>query len=317
MILISGATGLVGKRLVETLISRGHSNIKILTRNKERSQKDFPFPVEIYNWDPTLGTIEDGALDGVETVFHLAGEGVADGRWTESRKARILNSRVKGTQTLIKAIEDSNHKPKKFISASAIGIYGDREQETLTEDSHHGSGFLADVCKQWEELAHKHNVEGMKSHSIRIGIVLSSKGGALAKMLPPFKMGGGGRLGDGKQFMSWIHIDDLVGQFIFLMENDAKHAAYNGVSPGCVDNNTFTKTLGKVLGRPTIFPVPGFGLKVLFGEMSEILLGSQRVLPKRFEEEGYQFKFNNLENALTDIIKVGEKSLSAKLETAS
>ena len=184
MILISGATGLVGRRLVETLISKGHSKIKILTRNKESAKKNFPFPVEIYKWDPTLGTIEQGALDDVQTVFHLAGEGVADGRWSESRKARILNSRVRGTQTLIKSIEESANKPKKFISASAIGIYGDRDQESLTEESHHGSGFLADVCKQWENLAQNHNVEGMNSYSIRIGIVLSSKGGALAKMLP-------------------------------------------------------------------------------------------------------------------------------------
>lgn len=317
MILITGATGLVGKRLVETLISRGHSKIRILTRHKERTQKTYPHQVEIFQWEPILGTVEEGAFDGVEAVIHLAGEGVADGRWTETRKARILNSRVKGTQALIYAIQNSQTTPKKFISASAIGIYGDRGQETLTEESTNGTGFLADVCKKWEDLAQNHGIEGMKSHSIRVGIVLSAKGGALAKMLPPFKMGAGGRLGDGKQFMSWIHIDDLVNQFIFLIENEGKHNSYNGVAPNPVDNNSFTKTLGKVLGRPTIFPVPGFGLKVLFGEMSEILLGSQRVVPKRFEEEGYQFKFKNLEDALTDIIKVGQKPAKASLEAVS
>ncbi len=316
MILITGATGLVGSKLVATLKEKGEKDIRILTRNKSKTKNTYPYEVEVFNWDPTLGTIEEGALEGVETVIHLAGEGVADGRWTEKRKARILNSRVKGTQTLIEAIKTSSTTPKKFISASAIGIYGDREQETLTEDSSLGHGFLADVCKQWEELGQNHGIEGMSSHSIRIGIVLSSEGGALAKMLPPFKMGAGGRLGDGHQFMSWIHIDDLVGQILFLKDNQVKHNVYNGVAPGTVDNNTFTKTLGKVLGRPTIFPVPSFGLKVLFGEMSEILLGSQRVLPNRFKEEGYKYKFENLEDALKDAVQPKKTATKAELETA-
>ncbi|TNE99490.1 MAG: TIGR01777 family protein [Deltaproteobacteria bacterium] len=316
MILITGATGLVGSRLVATLKAQGKDQIRILTRNKNNTKNTYPYSVEVFNWDPTLGTVEEGALEGVDTVIHLAGEGVADGRWTDTRKARILNSRVKGTQALMSAIKASSTTPKKFICASAIGIYGDREQETLTEESTLGNGFLADVCKQWEDLAKNHGIPGMTSHSLRIGIVLSAAGGALGKMLLPFKMGVGGRLGNGKQFMSWIHIDDLVGQILFLAENPVNHSVYNAVAPNPVDNNSFTKTLGKVLGRPTIFPVPGFGLKTLFGEMSEILLGSQRVLPKRFTEEGYRFKYENLEDALRDAVRSDKHSTKAELKTA-
>jgi len=301
-ILITGATGMVGSRLLETLFTQGFSDINILTRDKEAAQKNSQFPVKAFNWDYQKNFIESGALDGVETVIHLAGEGVADGRWSSERKKRILESRSLGTKVLMDEINKNHSSVKKIISASAIGIYGDRADEQLNEQSSHDDGFLADVCEKWEAAISDNNHHNIQAHHIRVGIVLSGKGGALSKMLPPFKLGGGGILGDGKQFMSWIHVDDLVGQFIYLMKNSGKHKVYNGVAPESLTNHAFTKTLGKVLKRPTIFPVPAFMLKLIFGEMSEILLGSQNVNCAHFKDEGYEYQFPKLELALENIL---------------
>lgn len=302
-ILITGATGFVGSRLLETLFTKGYDDIRILTRNKKKALKNSPFPIEAFEWDLAAGIIEKGALTGVDAVFHLAGEGVAGGRWSESRKKKILDSRVDGTRLLIKAIQGELRPPKKFITASAIGIYGDRGEESLNAESTNGQGFLANVCKQWENIALNHGIVEMDSHALRVGIVLGKDGGALKKMLPPFKAGVAGRLGSGDQYMSWVHLDDLVGQFIFLMENKMKHKVYNGVSPRPVTNYIFTKILGRELRRPTLFPVPDFALKILFGEMSEILLASQKVIPTRLMEEGYDWKFRSVKEVFRDILK--------------
>jgi uncharacterized protein (TIGR01777 family) len=302
-ILITGATGFVGNRLLETLITSGHVDLRILTRSKDAFIKTSDFPVEAFNWDPSKNYIENGALEDVDYIIHLAGEGVADGRWNSSKKERILSSRVNGTSLLMDTIKKSSSKPKKFISASAIGIYGDRGSEELTSESSLGNDYLADVCKKWELLCLNHKIEGMKSVCLRIGIVLGEEGGALKKMLPPFKAGVAGNLGSGKQYMSWIHIDDLVGQLIFLIENESKKNIYNGVSPSPVTNAVFTKTLGSILRRTTLFPVPAFALKILFGEMSQILLNGQMVVPKNFLKEGYQYKYSNLKEALLDTLK--------------
>jgi len=301
-ILITGATGFVGSRLIESLFLMGHANIRILTRNRLSALNHIPFPVEVYEWDPDTSLIEDGALVGVNAVIHLAGESVAEGRWTAEKKEKILSSRLKSTQLLIETIKQQQYPPQKFISASAIGIYGDRGEESLNGDSANGKGFLADVCKQWEELSLYHGISAMNSHVLRVGIVLGENGGALKKMLPPFKAGVGGKLGSGDQYMSWIHIDDLVGQFIFMLENKMQHKEYNGVSPRPVSNYIFTKILGRELNRPTLFPVPAIGLKILFGEMSKILLASQKVIPTRLMQEGYAWKFRSLKDALRDIL---------------
>lgn len=302
-ILVTGATGLVGKRLVETLMLSGHHDIRILTTNKERALKTLKFPVEVKTWNPLKSQIEENSLSGVDIIFHLAGESVAEGRWSDERKDRILKSRVLSTELILGEIAKETKKPAKFISSSAVGIYGNTGDKDVTEETTLGEGFLADVCKKWEQTLKNHSVENMKAHCLRTGIVLSIDGGALTKMLPPFQMGGGGKLGSGKQYMSWIHIDDLVGSFIHLMENDCNDFAYNGVSPEPLDNIEFTKVLGKVLSRPTLFPVPSIALKVLFGEMSEILLEGQKVYPTRITRDGYKFKYTNLTDALTHILR--------------
>lgn len=307
-ILITGATGLVGSKLLEELVLSGHDDIRILTTNKLRAKDQISFPVEIFEWNPILNKIEEGSLQGVDIVFHLAGESVADGRWSNERKKRILDSRVNGTKLLLKEIDKSSTTPKKFISSSAVGIYGgDLSDKEIDSTSPTGNDFLADVCKKWEEVLFNHNVVDMKAHVLRTGVVLSSHGGALTKMLTPFKFGAGGVLGSGKQYMSWIHRDDLVAAFIFIMNNDCKSDAYNGVAPTPVTNKVFTKVLGRTLGRPTISPVPGFMLKLIFGEMSEILLKGQRVIPKDLIKEGFNFKFSDLGNALEDILEYDKK----------
>ena len=303
-ILITGATGLVGTRLLEELVLSGNDDIRILTTNRSSAQKKMLIPVEIFEWNPIDEKIEKGALEGVDIIFHLAGESVAEGRWSSSRKQRILDSRVKGTQLILDEISKSSTSPKKFISSSAIGIYGsDLSDKVLTNNSNYGEDYLAEVCKAWESTLFNHKIEGMKAHTLRTGIVLSNSGGALTKMLPPFKLGAGGILGSGKQYMSWIHCDDLVNAFMFIMNNDCKRNAYNGVSPNSLTNKEFTKILGKVLRRPTFSPVPAFILKLIFGEMSDILLKGQRVSPKALEEEGFHFKFTELTSALQDILK--------------
>lgn len=302
-ILVTGATGLVGKRLVETLMLNGHHDIRILTTNKKKALETLNFPIEVKSWNPLKSQIEDNSLTDVDIIFHLAGESVADGRWSDERKKRILNSRVQGTELILKEIEKETRKPLKFISSSAVGIYGNTKDKDITEESSFGEGFLADVCKKWEKTLEDHKIENMKAHCLRTGIVLSAEDGVLTKMLPPFQMGVGGKIGSGNQYMSWIHIDDLVDAFIFLMENDCHNFAYNGVSPQPLTNNQFTKVLGKVLSRPTLFPVPSLVLKLIFGEMSEILLEGQKVHPAMLTKYGFKFKYDNLTDALTHILR--------------
>jgi uncharacterized protein (TIGR01777 family) len=302
-ILVTGATGLVGSKLIEKLIENGHQDIRVLTTNKEKAISKINLPVEIMEWNPLNNYIENNSLNDIDIIFHLAGESVADGRWSIDRKERILNSRVMGTKILLNEIKKQNKKPAKFISSSAVGIYGNTQDIAISEESPLGEGFLADVCKSWESILKNHTIENMKAHCLRTGIVLSSQGGALAKMIPPFQMGVGGRLGSGKQYMSWIHVEDLVNSFIFMMENNCNDFAYNAVSPSPLTNIDFTKVLGKVLSRPTIFPVPTLILKTIFGEMSEILLEGQKVHPNRLLKEGFKFKYNDLNSALTNILK--------------
>ena len=299
-VLITGATGLIGTRLIKKLSLKDHS-IAILSRQKNRSLKKG----KSFQWNPQQNFIDPDALkEPVEVVIHLAGESVGQ-RWTKKRKEEIYRSRVDGTKFLINALGQLPTPPKKLIASSAIGIYGDRGGEKITEesplDSGSGDDFLAKVCRAWEEASLEHNISTLKSYALRTGVVLSKEGGALKQMLPPFKLGAGGVLGSGQQFMSWIHIEDLVDQIIFLMENDLPPGAYNGVAPNPVTNYQFTKTLGRVLRRPTIFPVPAPILKVLLGEMSQLLLGGQRVLPEAFLREKFSFSHPRLEDALKNI----------------
>lgn len=314
-ILITGATGLIGKRLTETLLQRGQDQLVVLTRNKGKA--NFPEQVDVVEWkNPASDLIPSEALAGVEAVIHLAGESIAEGRWTKAKKERLWSSRVDATRNLIKSFENSsNHNLKTVLSSSAIGFYGDRQDEALTEASEKGSGYLSDLCHNWELSSLSETLTNTRFVQLRTGIVLSKDGGALAKMLPPFKMGAGGRLGSGNQWMSWVHIDDMVGLILHSLENQAIQGVVNATAPEPVTNSGFTKVLGTVIKRPTIFPVPAFGLKVLFGEMSSILLEGQRVLPQKLQDHGYQFQYGKLHDALEAILvkKIELQTLSTNV----
>jgi uncharacterized protein (TIGR01777 family) len=248
-------------------------------------------------WDVAAGKLDAAALNGIDGVIHLAGESVAQ-RWTDTAKQRILQSRVQSTRLLVDAILQQEQRPA-FISASGISYYGIEVEPFVDESSPTGPGFLAEVTRQWEAAAQPLTDAGVRTAFLRTGIVLSTKGGALAKMLPPFKLGVGGRIGDGRQKMSWISLADLVQAYVFAVENTSLRGAINAVAPQCVTNTEFTKTLGKVLGRPTIFPVPAAMVKMFFGEMGkETVLSDLGVLPQRLSELGFRWQHPQLEQAL-------------------
>jgi len=292
-ILVTGASGMVGSDLVSRLEEIGHKVLKLSRKEAEESNE--------VKWDPKDGfdEAEFSKLEGINAVVHLAGESVANGNWSEEKKNKIRESRVLGTRTLVDALGRLKDPPKIFVSASAIGFYGDRDDEILTEESEAGSGFLPDVCKEWEAEAFKAEDFGARVVVLRTGIVLSKEGGALAKMITPFSYGVGGVVGTGKQYMSWITLTDLVKLIIFLVNNDEVQGVVNATTPNPVTNEEFTKTMGKVVNRPTILPVPGFGIKLIFGEMGEkLLLEGARVLPEKLEKYGFEFEYPNLEEAL-------------------
>lgn len=290
-ILITGASGLVGQPLCSALKARGHT-VRTLSRSKSGD----------FQWDVTEGRLDPSAVQGVDVVIHLAGESVAQ-RWSDDAKARILSSRVDSTKLLAEAILQQEKRPA-FISASGISFYGIDREELVDESSVTGQGFLAEVTRQWEGAAQPLIDAGVRTAFLRTGIVLSTKGGALAKMLTPFKMGVGGRIGDGLQKMSWISLPDLVAAYVFAVENEMVRGAVNAVAPKPVTNLVFTKTLGKVLSRPTIFPLPASVVKTLFGEMGkETVLSDLGVLPKMLSDLGFEWQQPELESALSETIK--------------
>jgi len=237
-------------------------------------------------------------------VVHLAGENIAEGRWNSQKKGRILDSRVRGTKLLAEFFAASEHKPRIIVSASAVGVYGDRGEELVDETSGFGIGFLADVGRQWEGATASGIDAGIRVVNVRFGMVLSTAGGALKKMLLPFRMGLGGVIGSGKQYMSWVSIDDVVGMIQYVIENDSMRGPVNLVSPNPLSNREFTKTLGRVLHRPTIFPIPGFAVRIAFGEMAdELLLSSIRAVPKKLMDSGYKFRHPELREALEHLLK--------------
>jgi uncharacterized protein (TIGR01777 family) len=255
-------------------------------------------------WDPNKGRIDAEQLEGHDVVVHLAGESIAGGRWTSEKKRAIRDSRVKGTLLLSESLARLSRPPSVFLSASAIGYYGDRGDELLTETSAPGNDFLAQVCIEWENATRPAVEKGIRTVHTRFGIILDAEGGALAKMLTPFRMGIGGRVGSGKQWMSWIALDDVVKGLRFVMEDASMRGPVNFVSPNPVTNAEFTKTLGRVLARPTLFPVPVFGARLAFGEMADaLLLSSQRVEASVLKRMGYQFKWTKLEPALRHILR--------------
>ena len=295
-ILVTGATGLIGKALCTQLAGEGHE-ITILTR---RQQSESPY--QLYQWDPQSGPAPAAALAGRDAVIHLAGEPVAEGRWTDEKKRRIRESRVTGTRNLVAGMRAVKDGPRVLISGSAVGYYGSRGDEKLDERSRPGVGFLSEVCIEWENEALKAAELGVRVALVRTGLVLAREGGALAQMLPIFRLCLGGSLGDGRQWFPWIHRDDEVGLIRHALLNDALKGPINAAAPGIVTNEEFTKTLAKTLDRPAFLLVPEFMLSLIFGEMGEALLASQRMIPSVAEETKYAFRFPTLKGALADLL---------------
>lgn len=286
-IVITGATGFIGKHVIPTLQQAGH---EIVTLGRSASAN--------YRWDLTTSPPPE-AFENAGAVIHLAGEPVAQ-KWTPEAKQRIRDSRVLGTERLIQALSVTRNRPQTFIASSAVGYYGDRKDEELPETAPPGRGFLADVCKQWEAKADLAAALGMRVVKVRTGIVLGPDGGALAKMLPQFRMGAGGRLGNGRQWMPWIHIDDIVGIYRHALEGTAS-GPLNGAAPGIVRNEDFAYSLGQALNRPARLAIPKFILKWVVGEMADVLVASQRMIPRATEESGYQFRHPDLAAALESL----------------
>ncbi len=292
-ILLSGASGLVGTDLTKYLVQQGHQVTK-LQRDKN-NQGIF--------WDPTKGIIEAEKITGFDAVIHLAGENIANKRWSPSQKQLIRDSRINSTKLLSNTLASLTYKPKVLLTASAIGFYGDRPNETLDENSQRKEGdFLSDTCYEWELATDSAKKAGIRVAHARFGIILSPKGGALSKLLPPFQLGAGGILGNGKQIMSWIALDDVISALAFLLENDIS-GPVNFTSPESVSNQQFTNILAKVLFRPAIAPVPAFAARLIFGEMADaLLLSSAKVMPNKLSSSGYKFLYPNLEVALRHLL---------------
>jgi len=294
--LVTGSSGLVGSGLVPSLSADGHRVLRLV--------RSAPGPGESSaQWDPDRGRLDPACLEGLDAVVHLAGENIASGRWSARKKARIRDSRAGGTRLLCEALSRLSRPPRVLVCASAIGYYGDRGEEILREDSPPGKGFLAEVCQAWESAAEPAARKGIRVVHLRFGAVLSPAGGALAKMLPPFRLGVGGRLGDGRQYLSWVSIDDAVGAIRHALATDSLRGPVNGVAPEPITNQEFTRTLGKVLSRPTLFPMPAFAARLAFGEMADaLLLSSSRVEPARLVASAYRFRHPALEPALRDLL---------------
>jgi uncharacterized protein (TIGR01777 family) len=297
-VVVTGATGFVGQVLVRQLLDGGHE-VVVLTRNIAKAALSLGSKCKYFQWADmdTLPPIE--AFEGVDGVINLMGETISK-RWDEHQKKKIVSSRINGTRRLIEAIEKTTKKPKVFVSTSAVGIYGSRASEELNEASNLADDFLAKVCKDWENEANKVRNQGVRVAIIRVGVVLGRGGGALEKMLPIFKLGGGGPVGSGKQYMSWIHIEDLAAMYIEALNNENIKGVLNGTAPYPATNAEFSKMLGKVLRRPAFFPAPAFAMKIAFGEMSQILLEGQRVLPVKFKEHNFRYRYPTLEMALKE-----------------
>ncbi len=294
-IAVSGSTGLIGSALLPRLRADGHDVVRLV--------RSAPKGTDEVRWDPAAGTIDANALAGIDGAVHLAGEGIGTKRWSDEQKAKILDSRVKGTRLLAETMAALDPKPSVLVSGSGIGYYGLRGDEILTETSSRGSGFLADVCQQWESATAPAEQAGIRTVHLRTGIVLSGKGGALGKVLPIFKLGLGGKLGRGDQWWSWISLDDEVGLISHLLTSDIS-GPVNACSANPATNAQITKAIGKVLGRPTVLPVPKFALGLVMGGglTEEVILAGQRALPTVAEKSGYTFTHPDLDGALRSVL---------------
>ena len=297
---ITGATGLIGPRLIRVLQERG-DEVTVLTRNPEKAKASLP-GVEAVKWaDPTSEPAPVAALAGRDAVVHLAGEPVAQ-RWNDDVKRKINDSREHGTRNLVAAMRAADPAPKVLVSSSAVGYYGPHGTEELPEETPPGDDFLSQVCVTWEAEATKAEADGVRVVLVRTGIVLDEDGGALEKMLTPFKLGVGGPVAGGDQYMPWIHLDDLVGIYVKALDDASWTGPVNGSAPKPVTNKAFSKALGKALKRPAFSPVPAFAIKLLYGQMSEIVTKGQNAVPKRTQQLGYAFKHTEIESALRDAL---------------
>jgi uncharacterized protein (TIGR01777 family) len=289
-IAIAGASGLVGTALSPVLESHGHGVTRLVRQTPRTGEIE---------WHPNQAEVSAASLEGFDIVINLAGENIAGGRWTDEQKRKIRDSRVNGTHLLSEAIAKMASKPRAFICASATGIYGDRGDDILDEQSESGGGFLAGVCREWEMACNPAARAGVRVVNLRFGPILAREGGMLAKLLTPFKMGMGGKVGSGRQYISWVSLEDSVNAIVLAIKDGSVSGPVNVVSPNPVTNEEFTKTLGHVLNRPTALAMPAFAARLAFGEMAdEMLLVSQRVMPKRLSSAGFQFKYPELESAL-------------------
>jgi hypothetical protein len=295
-IAVSGSGGLVGSEVAAALSAAGNEVVRLVRRAPEPGER-------AVRWDPGSGVVDASGLEGLFAVVHLAGENIAAGRWNPERKAAIRESRVAGTRLLCEALAALSRPPGTLVCASAIGYYGDRGDEELAEESPAGTGFLADVCRDWEAATAPAAGKGIRVVLLRIGVVLTPKGGALSRMLLPFRLGFGGVLGSGKQYVSWIALDDLPGIVLHVLSNGELRGPVNAVAPRPVTNREFTAALGGALSRPTPFPVPASALRLAAGEMADaLLLASARVVPRRLEETGYRFRCPELHGALRHLL---------------
>lgn len=298
-VIVTGSSGMVGAALVERLMAGGNG-VRRLVRAGGNA---VPGTREV-SWRPEAGGIDRGGLEGADAVVHLAGESIAQGRWTAEKKARIRDSRVRGTRLLAEALAGLKRRPRVLVSASAVGFYGSRGDEPLDESSALGPGFLADVCREWETATRSASEAGIRVVNLRLGFVLSRRGGGLARMLPPFRLGLGGRVGDGRQWMSFIALDDLLAAILHAITTESLRGPVNAVAPEPVTNAQFTKALGRALGRPTLLPMPLFAARAAFGEMAdELLLASQRARPARLVASGFAFAHPTIDSALRQALR--------------
>ncbi len=302
-IVVTGATGLIGKKICKKLLENG-GEVIVFSRSPEKAKSLITNANKYVKWDyeDETNTGWKNELNNADSIVHLAGENVMSHRWNEAHKSNVLNSRVLGTRSLVEAISKNSTNVKSFISASAVGFYGNSEITEFTEDSAAGNNFLADVTKQWEREVQGASDNGIREVRIRIGIVLDKNEGALAKMITPFNFFIGGPLGDGKQWFPWVHVDDVTGIFLHALNNENVSGALNAVSPGIVNMKQFCKELGNVMKRPSSLNVPGFALKIVLGEGADVVTQGAKVVPKKTTETGYSFKFDKLERALSDLV---------------
>lgn len=301
-VFITGGTGLIGNLLVKRLVERG-DEVTVVSRNKEKAKKNFYDKVNIVEGNPSQKGNWQSYIDGSDAVINLAGEAVISKRWTESEKQNIYDSRIKTTENIIEAIKKSENKPKILINASAVGYYGFQDDDReINEDETTGKDFLSYLCRDWEDSSRKAEKLGLRVVRLRIGIVLAEHGGALEKMIIPFKLYAGGHIGDGKQWVPWIHIDDTVNLILFSLDNQKVKGPMNLTAPNPVRMKDFCKEMGKIINRPSWLPVPSITLKATFGEVADIIASGQRAIPQKAMLNGYKFEYEKVESALNNLL---------------